>query len=215
MGIRRGPNIIQEGLVLSLDAGNVRSYPGSGTTLVDLGSQKTNAGLVNSPTFNNAVPKNFALDGINDYIETPNMSVTSTRTVEVTYKLLSTGQSWGPLWRSDWKERIFPSNTVIINSNGTYYYLAGPQDNTNIVTSTYSYSGTSLKCYRNGALTDSQTMDGAMDSSTYYYAFGYQCGGSSCLYSNVQIYSVRMYNRQLSDTEVLQNFNMTKTRFGL
>ena len=214
MGIRRGPNIVQSGLVLSLDAGNVRSYPGSGTAVYDLGSQKTNAGLVNSPTFNSSTPRSFTMDGINDYMETPNMSVISTRTVEVTYKLLSTGQGYGPLWRSDWRERIFPSTLVIINANGTYYYLNAPVDNTDVVTITYSYSGTSLKAYRNGQLTDSRTMDGVMDSSTYYYTFGYQCSGSSCLFCNVQIFSVRMYSRQLTDSEILQNYNMTKSRFG-
>ena len=214
MGIRRGPNIIREGLVFQIDPSSPRSYPGSGTTMYDLGSQKTNAGLVNSPTFNSSTPKSFTMDGINDYIETPNMSVTSTRTVEVTYRLVTTGQSWGPLWRSDWRERIFPSTLVVVNANGTYYYLNAPIDNTNITTVSYSYSGTSLKAYRDGELTDSQTMDGAMDSSTYSYTFGYQCGGSSCLFSNVEIYSVRMYNRQLTNSEILQNYNMTKSRFG-
>ena len=214
MGIRRGPNIIREGLVFQIDPSSPRSYPGSGTAVYDLGSQKTNAGLVNSPTFNSSTPKNFSLDGINDYIETPNMSVTSTRTVEITYRLVTTGQSWGPLWRSDWRERIFPSTLVVINANGTYYYLNAPIDNTNVTTVSYSYSGTSLKAYRDGELTDSQTMDGVMDSSTYYYTFGYQCGGSSCLFSNVEIYSVRMYNRQLTNSEILQNYNMTKSRFG-
>ena len=214
MGIRRGPNIVQSGLVLSLDAGNVRSYPGSGTAVYDLGSQKTNAGLVNSPTFNSSTPRSFTMDGINDYMETPNMSVISTRTVEITYRLLSAGQGWGPLWRSDWRERIFPDVLVVINANGTYYYLGGPNNTTDVVTIAYSYSGTSLKSYRDGQQINSTTMDGPMDSSTYYYAFGYQCGGSSCLFSNVEIYSVRMYNRQLTDSEILQNYNMTKSRFG-
>ena len=65
MGIRRGPNIVQSGLVLSLDAGNIRSYPGSGTAWRDV-SGNGNAEMVNSPVFESST-KSFTFDGTADY----------------------------------------------------------------------------------------------------------------------------------------------------
>ncbi len=127
----------------------------------------------------------------------------------------STGQSWGPLFRTDWYERIFPSNITIINANGVYYTLDGPQDNTNIQHICYTAGGTSLKSYRNGQLLTSTTMNGNLNTGNYSFNFGYQCGGSTCAHSNCTIYSIRMYDIQLTDAQVLQNFNAQRKRFGI
>ena len=45
-------DIVTSGLILSLDAANTKSYSGSGTTWLDLGSGGYNGNLVNSPSFN-------------------------------------------------------------------------------------------------------------------------------------------------------------------
>jgi hypothetical protein len=36
MGLAHSPRIVTDGLVVALDAGNTKSYPGSGSTLYDL-----------------------------------------------------------------------------------------------------------------------------------------------------------------------------------
>ena len=215
MGTSGGPDIIQDGLVLNLDSSDKLSYPGSGTTWNDISGNGNNAALTNGASFNNGNGGNITNDGIDDYVGSPYMSVGTTRTIEIIYNMTSTSGDRGPVWRDDWKERVFPDIIVIVNAGGTYYYLNGPVNNTTIQNICYSYGGTSVKAYRNGVLIDNQTMNGVMDNSTYYYNFGYQCAGSSCLYTPCRIYSVKMYNRQLSDTEILQNYNATKTRFGL
>jgi hypothetical protein len=46
-----GPNTVTNGLVLSLDAANVKSYPGSGTTWYDLSGNSKNATGVNTPVY--------------------------------------------------------------------------------------------------------------------------------------------------------------------
>ena len=46
--------IVTDGLVLCLDAGNTKSYPGSGATWLDLSSNANNGTLTGSPTFNSA-----------------------------------------------------------------------------------------------------------------------------------------------------------------
>ena len=68
MGLFHSPKIITDGLVLLLDAGNPKSYSGSGNDWLDLSGNKFHMSLKNSPTFvNDAGLKYFSLDGSNDY----------------------------------------------------------------------------------------------------------------------------------------------------
>ena len=64
-----GPRIVTDGLVLCLDAGNSKSYPGSGTAWNDL-SRNGNNGTLNGPTFNSADRGSIVFDGTNDYVST-------------------------------------------------------------------------------------------------------------------------------------------------
>lgn len=63
-----GPNIIEDGLVLYLDAGNRKSYPGSGTTWFDISGYKSTGILTNGPTFNSSSLGSLVFDGINNYV---------------------------------------------------------------------------------------------------------------------------------------------------
>ena len=68
-------NIVQDGLVLNLDAGNANSYPGSGTTWSDLSGTGNNATLVNGPTYSSTDGGSIVFDGTNDYVaETSGLS---------------------------------------------------------------------------------------------------------------------------------------------
>ena len=60
-------NIVVDGLVLNLDAGNTSSYPGTGTTWTDLSSSPTNATLVNGVTYSSSNQGHLLFDGTNDY----------------------------------------------------------------------------------------------------------------------------------------------------
>src|SRR5210317_1595198 len=72
MGFSRGPKIVTDGLVLALDAGSKKSYPGSGTTINNIGSAGGNASVVNGGPSGDII----SLDGTNDWIGVNN-SVTS------------------------------------------------------------------------------------------------------------------------------------------
>jgi hypothetical protein len=186
------------------------------TTINDLSRNQNNVSLINGPTFSDGNCGSILTDGIDDYLQTPYISNLNTSgTIELIYKQNNVSSGYGPLWRDDWRERIFPTSINIINSNGTYYYLNGPDNTTNIVNICYSYNGTSAKSYKNGVLQSNITMDGLMDTRSSYFSLAFQCGGSSCVYTNCNFYSFKIYNRQLSDSEVLQNYNAQKSRFGL
>ena len=80
MSIAYNPRITTEGLVLCLDAGNPKSYPGSGTTWFNL-CGSVNGTLVNGPTFSSANGGVIVLDGVNDYIDVPLNLTNTTYTV--------------------------------------------------------------------------------------------------------------------------------------
>lgn len=72
MAYSDGPKIVTNGLVLSLDAGDRNSYPGSGTTWFDVSGNNNHCGLVNGATYSSTKNKGtIDLDGINDYISVP------------------------------------------------------------------------------------------------------------------------------------------------
>jgi hypothetical protein len=66
--------IVQDGLVLNLDAGVTQSYPGNGTTWYDLSGNENHASLINGPTFINNFGGAINQDGSNDYIQITNNS---------------------------------------------------------------------------------------------------------------------------------------------
>ncbi len=212
MAFIHSPKIVTNGLTMYLDAFNKNSYRGTGSTLFDLTGNGNNATLINDPTYRG---NRIYMNGIDEYAEVT-ANITTSRTVDIVYKLYNPGTGWGPLWRvEDWRERIFPSTINLIASSVTYYYLNGPDSGTSIINIVYSYNGTSIKSYKNGVIQSTATMDSNMNTGLYTYRFGNQSGGSTNAYVEMDLYSVKFYNRQLTDTEVLQNYNATKSRFGL
>lgn len=212
MAFTHSPKIVTEGLSLYLDAYNKNSYPGSGATIIDISGNGNNGTLVGSPTYRG---NRIYMNGTTQYASVT-VSTSTVRTVDIVYKLYNPGTGWGPLWRAyDWKERVFPGTINLIDANTNYYYLNGPDSTTNIINIVYSYNGTNIKSYKNGVLQSNSTMATNMDTGNFEYRFGNQAAGSTVAYVEMDFFSVKFYNRQLTDAEILRNFNATKTRFGL
>ena len=78
--VEGGPNVVNSGLVLYLDAANNKSYPGSGTAWTDLSNSGNNITLTNGPTFSSTNNGNISFDGVNDYADfyAPNLGTTTT-----------------------------------------------------------------------------------------------------------------------------------------
>jgi hypothetical protein len=87
------PKIVTNGLVMYLDAGNSRSYPGSGTTWSDLSRNNENFTLYNSPSFSTNYGGELLFSGANDYarITTSNSvdSAASNGTIELWFRTIS------------------------------------------------------------------------------------------------------------------------------
>ena len=83
MGLAHSPRIVTDNLIQCFDAGNVKSYPGSGSTWTDLGPRGINATINNSPTFSSNNNGLFVFDGSDENIGS-NLDVSWNNTNSVT-----------------------------------------------------------------------------------------------------------------------------------
>jgi len=240
MATRYSPAIVTSGLVLCLDAANKVSYPGTGTSWYNLSGTINTGTLTNGPVFSNTNGGSITTDGIDDYINlgnaasikmgTSNFTISTwvkilTQTGTPTYKLIITSKQssaaaagYGFAWNNSvnkflWStangsisSEIFTTNTwsslvnvwaniVMIRQNGAtnngHFYINGVYE-----------SLASAATVLNVDTTTNMTIANVADFYNDYWFKG--------TYGITQI-----YNRALSATEVLQNYNATKPRFGL
>jgi hypothetical protein len=209
------PRIITDGLVLMLDAANVESYPGSGTTWTDLSGNGNNGTLTNGPTFSSGNGGYFQFDGVDDYV--------SFSTYSQPQYLSTTSFTWN-LW-------VFPlrnsnadvymgnrfggtgENFVKLTSNNFEYYtnnFGGAVPLNNWINLCVMKSQSNLLYYRNGLLHANITTIIQKETQPFYIG-GDAAGERSLSY----IANASVYDRALTAAEVLQNYNATKGRFGL
>ena len=93
MGFARGPKIVTDGLVMTLDAASTRSYPGSGTTWFDQSGNGFNASLNNSPTHTASEQGYFTFNGTDQYTSQTSLPTidtsTDSYTIEVWFKFIT------------------------------------------------------------------------------------------------------------------------------
>jgi hypothetical protein len=239
----RGPNIVKDGLVLYLDAGSPNSYQGTGTIWKDISKVNQNNGtLINGPTFNSANGGSIVFDGIDDYVitilnSTPTLNITSSITLESWIRptalanafhgdgIFSKGRS------SDNNSGVYETLLVRSGSFNTLLFRmrignTTPAYNPNTpltVNQIYhvvsTYDGTTIRIFINGVESGSGlAQTGNIQSNTEQLTVGvrwvHQNRSADSFFSG-NIFINKIYNRALSATEVLQNYNATKGRFGL
>jgi hypothetical protein len=253
MGITYNPRTVTDGLVLALDAGNPRSYPGSGETWIDLSARGNNATRTNEGGYGGQVTYNssgffdFSVNSpsatagplagngftMNNLVIPTTGSFTLSSFVRRNPAVKATGD----------RETIFSNATGAdgwrfgINGDGSIYYLI---------------SGPSGSGYQEGGLGGTTLVNGNWHIMTAvfdraaqlgtYTVYGYIDGVSSgsvaitagaggnvaftgllpgvgyrgcCDVFAGQIATVSAYNRALTATEIQQNFNALRGRFGI
>jgi len=226
-GIVNG-NIVRSGLVLCLDAGSTKSYPGSGTTWFDRSGNNNNGTLTNGPSFNAGNGGSIVFDGTNDYVVTSNFTPNVTnKTLSGWVKLSSTTQGGGGLINLQ-KTDGSQFDAIVYNETnqgwgfGSNNFLrtawsnvkeTSTNDWVNIVA---TYANLDYRLYRNGVLILNTTSFNTLNfnfSSNSQLGYRHLGGGGAYLAGNIAIGT--LYDKVLSATEVLQNYNVTKARFGL
>ena len=227
MAIYDNPKIVTDGLVLCLDAGNRKSYPGSGTAWTDLSGRGNIGELINSPTYNSSNLGYFQFV-TDDYARIPNNTDLDTQTpsVEVWVKTNTTTQAgfWFEKGAVNTQYSLFQESTVI----KWRQHIGGGVDNLQTTTATYmnttnwyqvvgTYTSGSRKLYINGVQVNSDTKTGTISTNSGGMSIGVYGGysGSRGYYYNGNLSICRVYNRVLTQAEIAQNFNATRKRFGI
>jgi len=232
-----GPRIVKNGLVLALDAADKNSYRGSGTTWNNLSGNSNNGTLTNGPTFSNSNRGAIVFDGTDDYIEVPYSTTLDTNTFTVMGVFRTSTND-------NTHDTIISRNSDVYGTNGNGWNISrlrsglSPTNALRVMLYGTSTSATNLfgfnisdNLWRHFALTvDGTTARLYINGSEYITASVpagnlYPASGSPPLKIGVNkvnsdpwtgdIASIYYYNRALTATEVLQNYNATKTRFGL
>lgn len=227
MSRQHGPKIITSGLKLYLDAANKKSYPGTGTSWVDISRNGYQGTLISGVSHNPTGSMTF--NGTDGYVSlgtVPDLSFTEEESLIIWCKptnidadrrshvgarhsgfLTIYGSQFGYESVNDlgvWQNNLYSStNAVALN---TWQQLAF----------TFKTNG-QIVLYKNGVKTAEKTSVGSqMPASAPYFigteAFG---GWGTPMYFMGEISIVKNYNRELSANEILQNFNSIRYRYGL
>ena len=229
MAISYNSTIVTSGLVLCVDAGNPRSYSGTGTQWNDATSSGFNFTLINSPAYSSSNLGFLTFDGVNE-IATSGYNTaldTQTPTVEVWVKTNATSQN------GFWFEKGSVNTQYSLFQEGTniqWRQRLADTTLTNLSTTTASFMNTSgwfqvvgtytsgsRILYINGVQVNSDGQGGALATNSSGMSIGAYGGnsGSNSYWYNGALSICRVYNRALSAAEVLQNFNATRGRYGL
>ena len=224
------PPIVTNGLVLNLDCGNRLSYPTSGTTWTDLSGFANNGTLTNGPTYNPNNLGSIVFDGVDDTISVPDNSVLDfTGSVNLTSEVCINFNLYKDIsivnGKGDGGGQITAYNYLFIGTNTSFYFRFSDGTTTqnspiigksNLPEGTWGHvvgvlDTTSVRIYLNGieiGTATTRTINPNANNNPLYI--------SGPTYSlNGKIAISRIYNRALTSTEVLQNYNAYKSRFGL
>jgi len=245
MATQRGPKLVRSGLILCLDTADLKSYAGSGATAWnDLSGVSANATVSGSPTFNTSNGGSIVFDKVNDFATITNNSrfqFANTDPFTISFWTYWTGAGGAAVdYIFAYAADSYGSGYYIGLDNGAgrtnafYFDYFNVQDANkfkgiqglanavpknqwiNIVFSCLNNSATNMKYYLNGALGSYDVRGDVSPATITYTSLNMRVGvRSNTDYYNGRIASVLIYNRQLSDTEVLNNYNAQKGRFGL
>jgi hypothetical protein len=218
MAFSRGPNVVTSGLVLSLDAANPKSYPGTGTTCNDLAGSN-NGTLTNGPTFNSANGGSFVFDGVDDcVVVNSNASILS----KVSYTKIAwfniTSYLYNIISGGNGGEHAFwlaGTSNLRAGHNGSWSTVVST---TTLALNTWYFGAVTFNTttgwvlYVNG-IQESTSISTTTFNGTQEILIGaYGTGGN--VFSG-KIAMATVYNKILTPQEVQQNYNSQKSRFGL
>ena len=232
MSASSGPDIITNGLVLSLDASDKKSYPGSGATWFDRSGNRNNGTLIGGVGYNSANAGSMTFDGVDDKIEISPIVLTSRYTITQT---LIGGASSNPhgympigggLFSNggDYRGYIWFLNTDGINSK-VFFRQDGEADGCDFLNITPSLTQgiifqytlvknlTNVSFYINSNLVGTGAANPAINFTIR--RLGHSYSNSTVYRMNRNLHSTNVYNKALTAAEIKQNFNATKSRFGL
>jgi hypothetical protein len=223
MAYQNGPKIITDGLVLCLDTGNPKSYPGSGTIWTDLSRNNRDGTLTNGPTYNSSNGGNITFDGTNDQVIVTGSITTSTATFCAWIKRNgSQGDYRGIIFSRGGGGNVSGMNFYINNQLGYHWNDGAYGWASSLVVPDLAWSmcvisvsttfATAYLCQASGI---SSAINNLSHSSTTLASIRIGLDTNQNRYFRGDIAQSLIYNRALSASEIIQNYNATKGRFKL
>tara|TARA_A100001201_G_C4001829_1_gene174801 strand:+ start:26 stop:694 length:669 start_codon:yes stop_codon:yes gene_type:complete len=217
-----GPNVVEDGLVLSLDAGNTKSYPGSGTTWTDLSGQGNTGTLTNGPTFNSANNGSIVFDGSDDVVsisDSSSIDVTPTVTISAWINPSGFGENnFGRIIDSDDSYNFFLDNSTVTSgirywpNSGSALSVANCVTLDEWVNFVAVHSGSNVTIYKNGVIIGTSSALSTLPSTSSGLTIGNNNAGDRAFEGKIS--QVLVYDTALSTTEVQQNYNALKGRYA-
>jgi hypothetical protein len=238
MGIEAGSStyyqakrgIVQDGLVLHLDAGVKESYGGAGNTWYDLSGNNANTspswssvylsnygGIINYPTQSNALTTLTASQlGVGDTNFTASVFLFKKSNPPLHNLQGMLGFDKMKIWNTTYFYVAFKRN------DNTYYNVAWDDTTESALRDQwielcYSWGNGQLKLYRNGGIKKTLNINSTIsDTFQSIQSDAFRIGAGMGYYNFYgHVASARLYNRVLPGNEVQQNFNATRHRFGI
>lgn len=225
MAFHHSPRIVSDQLVFGIDAANPRSYPGSGLVLTDIvgnaNTTITNGTIVSGPG-GNVVD----LDGSGDYMSATLPTGFTKFTISLWYKFntLPSGYIYlaqlGPLSGGAgtclaiavWQNSGGDARKLYFHFGGGYEVLDYTIADTNWHNIVATVDVNSYKLYVDGELKDTASYTTSMSGTAGEFSLGRYID-SNTYYPDALFSVVNVFNRALSDAEILQNYNALKGRF--
>ena len=224
MVVSGGPSIVDEGLLLHLDAADKNSYPGTGSTWYDISGNGNHCSLTNAASYNTNNKGSFLrLIGCG----LSNLEVTDI-TIEVAVNGLSGGgiATKGYINSTEFGLSVGYSPSRIVarpyHFQGQLTYIPPTLSGSHFISYTAISNGNSVLYYNGnavasrsiGAVKFSGIYSGATTNAGLDLELGiHRYNASSGVNFGGRYYSFKLYNRALSASEVWQNYNATKGRF--
>jgi len=228
-----GNNIVQDSLVLNLDAGNFLSYPGSGTTWTDLSGQGNDGTLVNGVGYNSSNGGSLSFDGANDYVSASSISfgienfttsaIIKSNNTNFQYMiaqggtgvpgnngygmaLSSEGKVYGFIQDNSGRLITTPTPNTELSNDGLWHHICASWNRSNDV----SFYVDGIFQYKESISSKSGSING---NPLFISGYGNPIQPVGLFLGNIA--QVSIYNRALTAAEIQQNFNATRSRFGI
>lgn len=231
MAVGYNPSIITNNLVMCLDAGNTKSYPGTGTSWFDLSGFSRTATLTNGPTFTAANGGGIVFNGaLSTYALVGSLGTTpSTGTISFWMYPTSVVNYMNPLSTNynsgnvgfRWEMVTGGTFYVVVGNDAAsftvYNYTTALQANTwyNVAV-TWDSPASTLVGYLNGAQVFSSTTHTTWATTLAGFAAGVGLGlATPDRYYTGRISQVLVYNTMLAYQDNLRNYNAIRGRFGV
>ena len=218
-------NIVSNGLIMDLDAAKFDSYPKTGTRWYDITWATSGGTLTNGPVFNSDNGGYFSFDGTNDLVNMGNLSLNTVtldlwvniQTFTGNRAILSKGSQALGTGSTFAAWIVTATNTVrnrFFNFSGNSAFVTTPSLTSNVwYNLTWTYDNSNIRLYTNSSLTETSALVGPLvivNNTNLIIASDFYTQSAEMRSSGF-----KMYNRALTQSEITQNYNAVKGRYGL